>query len=45
MTAYDWMRWAMYFLDCTFFVGIAGCAAVVVFSWVSILKDGLSEDK
>lgn len=26
-----------------FFVGLIGCAAVVMFSWVSIVRDGFSK--
>ena len=28
-----------------FFIGLAGCALVVAFSWVSILKAALSKDQ
>ena len=27
-----------------FFAGLAGCASVVVLSWISILKEGFSDD-
>jgi hypothetical protein len=35
----------MYLLEAMFFIGIVGCASVVVFSWISILKDGFSKDR
>lgn len=31
-------------LQIAFFAGLAGCASVVVVSWISIFKDGLTED-
>jgi hypothetical protein len=37
--------WATHMLAFLFFTGITGCAAVVIFSWISILKDGLSRDE
>lgn len=30
------MIWATYTLDFMFFTGIAGCASVVIISWISI---------
>jgi hypothetical protein len=35
----------MYLLEAMFFIGIVGCASVVVFSLISILKDGFSKDR
>lgn len=32
-------------LTAMFFTGLAGCASVVVISWVSIFKDGFSDPK
>jgi hypothetical protein len=34
--------WTMRILELAFFSGIVGCALVVIFSWISILKDGFS---
>ncbi|HEY2471028.1 MAG TPA: hypothetical protein VGI45_24750 [Terracidiphilus sp.] len=31
-------------LEFAFFFGLIGCAFVVVFSWVTILKEGFSDD-
>ncbi len=39
------MLWATYVLDVMFFTGLAGCVAVVIISWFSILKDGLSDSE
>jgi hypothetical protein len=36
------MNWATYVLDTMFFIGLTGCASVVVISWVSIFKSGFS---
>ena len=36
--------WIMKVLEITFFTGLAGCAVVVLISWVVILKEGLSKD-
>lgn len=38
------MRLAMYVLETMFFIGVVGCAVVVIFSWIDILKDGFTED-
>jgi hypothetical protein len=32
-------------LEVMFFSGLIGCSAVVVISWISIFKEGFSEDK
>lgn len=37
--------WLMRALEVAFFTGLIGCALVVIFSWISILKDGFSNDK
>ena len=31
-------------LEIMFFTGLCGCIAVVIFSWVSILKSAFSDD-
>jgi hypothetical protein len=31
-------------IEVAFFTGLIGCAAVVVISWVSILKEGFTKD-
>ena len=36
------MIWAMRALEVMFFTGLAGCVAVVIISWVSILKEGFT---
>jgi hypothetical protein len=36
--------WIIRILECMFFAGLIGCAFVVVLSWISILKDGFSDD-
>jgi hypothetical protein len=36
--------WTMRILEFMFFAGLIGCAFVVVLSWISILKDGFSDD-
>lgn len=36
--------WTMRVLELMFFTGITGCALVVVISWISILKDGFSDN-
>ena len=35
---------AMYVLETLFFVGLIGCAAGIVLSWIDILKDGFHDD-
>ena len=35
---------AVYGVIGLFFLGLAGCAFVVVFSWIDILRDGLTAD-
>jgi hypothetical protein len=42
MDAIKVMNWATYVLDTMFFIGLTGCASVVVFSWISIFKSGFS---
>jgi hypothetical protein len=37
------MLWATYVLDVMFFTGLVGCVAVVTISWVSIVRDSLSD--
>jgi hypothetical protein len=32
-------------IEVGFFTGLAGCAGVVVFSWISILREGFSKDQ
>jgi len=44
VAAARWMVWATYVLDCSFFIGLTGCAAVVIISWISIFKEGFSDD-
>ena len=39
------MVWATYVLDIVFFTGLLGCATVVIVSWISIFKEGFSEDE
>jgi hypothetical protein len=36
--------WVMRVLEVSFFIGLAGCSLVVVISWVSILRSGLTKD-
>jgi len=36
--------WAMRMLEVSFFVGLVGCALVVVVSWVSIVRSGFTKD-
>ena len=36
--------WITHVLDVAFFAGLAGCASVVILSWISILRDGFSDD-
>jgi len=43
--AYALMVFAERVVTIMFFAGLAGCATVVVVSWVSIFKDGFSESK
>jgi hypothetical protein len=42
MDALKVMNWATYVLDTMFFIGLTGCASVVVISWISIFKSGFS---
>jgi len=35
--------WLMRALDLVFFSGLIGCALVVIFSWISIFRDGFSK--
>ena len=42
--AHRWMVWLVYALTGMFFTGLAGCVLVVVISWVTILRSGLSRD-
>ncbi|HZP07226.1 MAG TPA: hypothetical protein VFB43_20170 [Terracidiphilus sp.] len=44
VAAARWMVWATYVLDCSFFIGLTGCALVVIISWISIFKEGFSDD-
>jgi hypothetical protein len=41
---YRLMIWAIHVLDAAFFIGLTGCAAVVVISWISIFREGFSDD-
>ncbi len=34
----------LYAVEIAFFVGLAGCALVVIISWITILKAGFSHD-
>jgi len=34
------MLWAMYAIEILFFAGLAGCALVVLISWITIFKTG-----
>jgi hypothetical protein len=36
--------WGARILEVMFFAGLVGCAAVVVISWVSIFKEGFSNE-
>ncbi len=36
---------AIHLVEFMFFAGIIGCSAAVIFSWVSIAKDGFSKDR
>jgi|WetSurMetagenome_2_1015567.scaffolds.fasta_scaffold760442_1 hypothetical protein len=38
------IRWFFYALEVMFFTGLGGCVLVVIISWVTILKDGFSQD-
>ena len=38
------MIWGARILEGMFFTGLIGCASVVVISWVSIFKEGFSND-
>jgi hypothetical protein len=38
------MLWATYALEMMFFTGLAGCALVVMISWISIFKEGFRKD-
>jgi len=42
---YHMAVWSVHLFVVLFFTGLAGCAVVVVVSWISILKDGLSKDQ
>jgi hypothetical protein len=42
--AFQFVFWATHVLDVAFFAGLAGCALVVILSWISILKEGFSDD-
>jgi hypothetical protein len=35
---------AVHLVEVMFFVGIIGCSAAVLFSWVSIVRDVISKD-
>jgi hypothetical protein len=35
---------AMRVLEVTFFTGLAGCAVVVILSWISVGKDSFSQE-
>ena len=37
--------WAIRLVEVMFFLGITGCASVVVISWISIFKDGFSKER
>jgi hypothetical protein len=37
------MIWGKDILEVMFFTGLIGCVAVVIFSWVSILKSAFSD--
>jgi hypothetical protein len=37
--------WLTRALGIAFFIGLIGCAIVVILSWISIFKDGFSRDK
>jgi hypothetical protein len=36
--------WIVRAIEFAFFTGLIGCAIVVIISWVSILKEGFSDD-
>jgi hypothetical protein len=42
--AFQITYWSTHVLDVAFFAGLAGCASVIILSWISILKDGFSDD-
>jgi hypothetical protein len=35
----------LHVLEIGFFAGIAGCALVILISWISIFKEGFTKDK
>ena len=35
--------WLMRALEIAFFTGLIGCAFVVIFSWISIFRDGFTK--
>jgi hypothetical protein len=35
---------AIHLVEFMFFAGILGCAVAIIFSWVTITKDGFSKD-
>jgi hypothetical protein len=37
--------WAIRAVETLFFVGLAGCAVVVMFSWVSVVKGCITDEK
>jgi hypothetical protein len=38
------MIWSARILEVMFFTGLIGCVSVVVISWISIFKEGFSDD-
>jgi hypothetical protein len=39
------MLWTKDMLEFMFFTGLVGCTAVVILSWISILKSAFSENE
>ena len=44
ITTLKLMIWSSYLLETMFFIGLAGCATVVILSWISIFKSGFSDE-
>lgn len=41
---YQFALWMMRLLEGMFFIGLGGCALVVIVSWVSIFAEGFKSD-
>jgi hypothetical protein len=42
--SHGFVLWCMRVVEVLFFIGLAGCAIVVVISWISIFSSGFSKD-